>query len=166
MRSARIRGGPWRFDSFACAGPLLSSLNTGFPAGPVSGGPEEVPVAVLAGFSGRGPAHMTSRSLRRRGVGRPDLGPGWWLPVYVTVALVGVAAFAIGQLWKGGLVFGPLLAIPPALAGIGAATVRPPLTCGAVMLVTAIVLATFAGGSLPWVAGPLAGVAVTALSAA
>jgi len=108
---------------------------------------------------------MTSRSLRGRGVGRPDLGPGWWLPVCVTVAMVVVAAVATGQLWRGGLVFGPLLAIPPALAGIGAATVRPPLACGAVMLVTAIVLATFAGGSLPWVAAPVPVVAVTALSA-
>jgi hypothetical protein len=59
----------------------------------------------------------------------------------------------------------PLLAIPAVLAGIGAPTVRLPLACGAVMLVTAVVLATFAGGSRRWIAAPVLVVAVTALSA-
>ena len=37
----------------------------------------------------------------------------------------------------------PLLAVPPALAGIGAATPRRPLAYGAVMLLAAIVTAPF-----------------------
>jgi hypothetical protein len=107
---------------------------------------------------------MMSRSWRR-GADGPDPVPGWWLAVCVTVALVVAAAAALGQLWGGGLVLGPLLAIPAALAGIGAPTVRLPLACGAVMLVTAVLVATFAGGSLWWIAAPVPVVAVTALSA-
>jgi hypothetical protein len=64
-----------------------------------------------------------------------------------------------------GLVFGPLLAIPAALAGIGAPTPRLPLACGALMLAAAVVLAAFSRGLLLWIAVPVPVVGVTALAA-
>jgi len=60
---------------------------------------------------------------------------------------------------------GPLLAIPVALAGIGAPSLRRPLACGVVMLAAAFVLAAFARGSLPWIVAPVPVMAVTALTA-
>jgi hypothetical protein len=53
-----------------------------------------------------------------------------------------VVAAALGRLSGMGLVLGPLLAIPVALAGIGAPTPRLPLACGALMLAAAVVLAS------------------------
>jgi hypothetical protein len=78
--------------------------------------------------------------------------------------MVVVAAAALGHLWPGALLLGPLLAIPAALAGIGAPTPRLPLAYGTVMLVAAIVLAPFAPGWLPRIATAVSVVAVTALS--
>jgi len=94
-----------------------------------------------------------------------DRVPGWWLAVCATAAM-GVIAVALSSLRDGGVALGPLLAIPAALAGIGASTPRLPLACGTLMLAAAIVLAAFARGSLAWVAAPVPVVAVTALSAA
>jgi hypothetical protein len=98
--------------------------------------------------------------------GTPDPVPGWWPTVCAPAAIVVVTAAGLGQLGNGRLVLGPLLAIPAALADIGAPTVRLPLAYGTVMLLGAIVLAPFARGSLPWIAAPASVVAVTAFSAA
>jgi serine phosphatase RsbU (regulator of sigma subunit) len=76
-----------------------------------------------------------------------------------------VAAVGLGQLWQGGQALGPLLAVPPALAGIGAPTPRLPLGCGVVMLLTATVLAPFTHGSLLWIVTVVSVVVVTVLSA-
>jgi serine phosphatase RsbU (regulator of sigma subunit) len=80
--------------------------------------------------------------------------------------MVAVTAAGLGLVWTGGLLLGPLLAIPVALAGIGAPTRRLPLAYGAVMLAVAVALAVFARGSLLWIAAAASVVAVTALSAA
>ena len=50
----------------------------------------------------------------------------------------------------GATLLGPLLAVPPALAGIGAATLRRPLAYGAASLVTAIIVAITATGDTHW----------------
>jgi hypothetical protein len=54
MRPGRMRGGWQRSPASACAR-RLRSLIPAIPAGPVSGGTKEVPVAVLAGFLAAGP---------------------------------------------------------------------------------------------------------------
>jgi hypothetical protein len=54
MRSGRLRAGWQRSPASACAR-RLRSLISAIPAGRVSGGPKEVPVAVLAGFVAVGP---------------------------------------------------------------------------------------------------------------
>ncbi len=106
-----------------------------------------------------------SRSLRGQVAGTPAPMPGWWLAVCGTAAIVVVAAAALSFPGQGGLVLGPLLAIPAALAGIGAPTPRRPLAYGTVMLLTAAVLAPFARGSLLWIATTVSVVVVAAVSA-
>jgi len=122
---------------------------------------------VLAWRCGHGTGHVMPRPARARAAGAPDPVPGWWLAVCAgAAAVVVVAAAGLGFAASGGLVLGPLLAIPVALAAIGAPTLRLPLAYGVVMLAAAIVLAPFAHGSLLRIATPLSVLAVTALSAA
>jgi Stage II sporulation protein E (SpoIIE) len=65
-----------------------------------------------------------------------------WLAVCALPAVAALIALATSSPSDGQL-FLPLLAVPPALAGIGAATPRRPLAYGAVMLLTAIAAAPF-----------------------
>ncbi len=106
-----------------------------------------------------------ARSQPGQAAGTRDPAPGWWLAVCGAAAIVVAAAAVLGRLRAGGLVLEPLLAIPAALAGIGAPTPRRPLGFGTVMLLTAIVLAPPGRGSLLWIATPASVVVVTALSA-
>jgi len=92
--------------------------------------------------------------------------PGWWLAACAAAAAAVVAAAGMSVLGNGGLELGPLLAIPVALAGIGAPSLRLPLVYGMLMLAGAVVLAAFAHGSLMRIATGTSVVAVTALSAA
>ena len=61
---------------------------------------------------------------------------------------------------------GPVLAIPVALAGIGARSARLPLAYGAVMLAVTVVLAPFARGAPLQIAAPASVAAAAVLSAA
>jgi hypothetical protein len=65
-----------------------------------------------------------------------------WLTVCALPAVAALIALATSSASDGQL-FLPLLAVPPALAGIGAATPRRPLAYGAVMLLIAIAAAPF-----------------------
>ena len=58
----------------------------------------------------------------------------WWLELCSAAVIVVVVIICAGSFWTAPLLLGPLLAVPPALAGIGAATVRRPLGYGAVCL--------------------------------
>jgi serine phosphatase RsbU (regulator of sigma subunit) len=104
------------------------------------------------------------RSWRGQAAGTPDPVRGWWLAVCAGAAVAVVAAAGLSHLWEGGLVLGPLLAVPAALAGIGAPTPRLPLAYGTVMLAAGVVLAPFAGEARLWIAAPVSVVVVTALS--
>jgi hypothetical protein len=88
--------------------------------------------------------------------------PGWWLAVCATAVTV-VAAAALGRMWGMGLVLGPLLAIPAALAGIGAPTPRLPLACGALSAGHTVIGETLL--ALAWTAGILAVFATLAIRA-
>jgi serine phosphatase RsbU (regulator of sigma subunit) len=68
--------------------------------------------------------------------------PARWLTLCALPAVAALIALATGSAADGQL-FLPLLAVPPALAGIGAATPRRPLAYGAVMMLTAIAAAPF-----------------------
>src|SRR5487761_617610 len=66
--------------------------------------------------------------------------------VLITVVLVG----CLDRPWGQPPMLAPLLAVPPALAGIGAATVRRPLGYGAVSLLAAIAIAAKPTEYAPW----------------
>jgi hypothetical protein len=65
-----------------------------------------------------------------------------WLTLCALPAVAALIALATSSAADGQLLL-PLLAVPPALAGIGAATPRRPLAYGAVMLLVAIAAAPF-----------------------
>ncbi len=73
---------------------------------------------------------------------RADLWPGIWHAACVAPLLAVVVVFSLGNAWKGPLFMEPLLAVPPALAGIGATMPRRPLIYGGISLVAAIVIST------------------------
>ncbi len=107
-----------------------------------------------------------SRSARGHAGDAADPVPGWWLAVCAAAAMVAVTAVGLGFAWKGGPVLGPVLAIPVALAGIGAPSARRPLAYGAVMLAVTVLLAPFTRGAPLWIAALASVAAATVLSAA
>ncbi len=91
-----------------------------------------------------------------------------WLELTTGAVVIIVVITCTGQIWTAPLLLAPLLAVPPALAGIGASTVRRPLAYGAICLLAAVITALAAGGvthSLPQ-ASIVMVVAVTAVSMA
>ncbi len=100
--------------------------------------------------------------------GRRDPWPGLWHGLCAAPLIAVVAVFCIGQARNQPLFLEPLLAVPPALAGIGATRARRPLLYGAVSLAAAIGVATRTYGATPSlpIATAVAVVAVTAVSAA
>jgi len=96
---------------------------------------------------------------------------GWqarWLELSSAILVAVVLIICAGQLWTAPLLLGPLLAVPPALAGIGAVTVRRPLGYGAISLLAAVIVALTASGATHWlpVATIVTVVVVTAVSTA
>jgi serine phosphatase RsbU (regulator of sigma subunit) len=92
-----------------------------------------------------------------------------WLELTTAAVVAVVIIICLARAWTAPLLLAPLLAVPPALAGIGAATVRRPLAYGAVSLVAAVIVAlTTAEGESHWlpVATIVMVVVVTAVSAA
>jgi serine phosphatase RsbU (regulator of sigma subunit) len=76
-------------------------------------------------------------------------GGGWrvrWLELSSAAVVAVVLIICAGQIWTAPLLLGPLLAVPPALAGIGAQSVRRPLAYGAVSLLAAVIVALTASG--------------------
>jgi serine phosphatase RsbU (regulator of sigma subunit) len=64
-----------------------------------------------------------------------------WLELSALVLITVVLVECLDRSWSEPPMLAPLLAVPPALAGIGAATVRRPLAYGGVSLVAAICVA-------------------------
>jgi hypothetical protein len=85
---------------------------------------------------------MLAPLARGRSAVRAAPWPARWLTLCALPAVAALIALATSSAWDGQL-FLPLLAVPPALAGIGAATPRRPLAYGAVMLLIAIAAAPF-----------------------
>ena len=85
---------------------------------------------------------MLAPLARGRSAVRAAPWPARWLTLCALPAVAALIALAASSAWDGELLL-PLLAVPPALAGIGAATPRRPLAYGAVMLLAAIAAAPF-----------------------
>jgi Stage II sporulation protein E (SpoIIE) len=87
------------------------------------------------------PRRLAPRWLAPRWLALCRLGP-CWLALCALPAVAALIALATSGAQDGQLLL-PLLAVPPALAGIGAETPRRPLAYGAVMLLAALVTAPF-----------------------
>jgi serine phosphatase RsbU (regulator of sigma subunit) len=85
---------------------------------------------------------MLAPLARGRSAVRAAPWPAAWLTVCALPALAALIVLATSSAVDGQLLL-PLLAVPPALAGIGAATPRRPLAYGGVMLLIAIATALF-----------------------
>jgi serine phosphatase RsbU (regulator of sigma subunit) len=94
--------------------------------------------------------------------------PSWWLELTTAVAVIVVVIVCAAHVWAAPLLLAPLLAVPPALAGVGASSFRRPLAYGTVSLVAAVVIAVIASGNTHEVpaATIVAVVVMTAISAA
>jgi hypothetical protein len=87
----------------------------------------------------------------------------WWLEAATIAAVVVVAIVCLAGAWPAPQELAPLLAVPPALAGIGATTSRRPLAYGVVGVVAAVIILAVVHDALT--AASLVAVAVvTALS--
>ena len=69
-----------------------------------------------------------------------------WLELSTAVAVIVVVIVCAVHAWTAPLLLAPLLAVPPALAGVGARSFLRPLAYGAVSLVAAIIIAATASG--------------------
>src|SRR5215813_1407153 len=89
-----------------------------------------------------------------------------WLEFSALVLITVVLVDCLTRPWTQPPMLAPLLAVPPALAGIGAATVRRPLGYGAVCLLAAVIIALTASGATHWlpVATIVAVICVTGMS--
>ena len=107
---------------------------------------------------------MLAPLARGRSAVRAAPWPARWLALCSLPAAAALIALATMGAAAGELLL-PLLAVPPALAGIGATTPRRPLAYGAVMLLAALVTAPFTTtAELPAIT-TVSVVAVTAISA-
>ena len=99
---------------------------------------------------------------------RHDAWPRMWHALCAAPLLAVVAAFCVAHVWKGPLYLEPLLAVPPALAGIGATRPRRPLIYGGISLLAAIGVGTSTFHTTPslTITTMIAVVLVTAISAA
>ncbi len=90
-----------------------------------------------------------------------------WLELILAVAVVAVLIVCQDHVWTAPLLLVPLLAVPPALAGIGASTIWRPLAFGAAAEIAAAIVTVIAKGDtheIP-VATLVATAIVTAISA-
>lgn len=79
---------------------------------------------------------------------RPHRWQDWWLELSSAAVIAVVVIICAAHIWTAPLLLDPLLAVPPALAGIGVATPRRPLAYGAAALVAALVIAITARGAV------------------
>jgi len=90
-----------------------------------------------------------------------------WLELITALAAIAVLVTCLDHVWTAPLLLAPLLAVPPALAGIGASSPRRPLAFGAAAEIASVVVLVTAKGNtheIP-VATLVATAVVTAISA-
>jgi serine phosphatase RsbU (regulator of sigma subunit) len=91
-----------------------------------------------------------------------------WLELTTLVAAAATVVVCLTHVWPSPLALTPLLAVPPALAGIGASTIRRPLAYGAVAVVAAVIIDVVLKGGITVTSGahqlPLAAVGAIAVT--
>lgn len=89
----------------------------------------------------------------KAGAPQPRHSPGsprwhyWWLELSSAVVIAVVIIICLAHVWTAPLLLDPLLAVLPALAGIGASGPRRPLAVGAATLAAAIIIEITATGA-------------------
>jgi serine phosphatase RsbU (regulator of sigma subunit) len=71
-----------------------------------------------------------------------------WLELTILIAAAATAVVCLTRAWPSPLELAPLLAVPPALAGIGASTIRRPLAYGAAAEVAAVAIDALVRGGI------------------
>jgi serine phosphatase RsbU (regulator of sigma subunit) len=94
--------------------------------------------------------HLPSATTAARRLSQRAAWRSSWLEFSALVLITVVLVDCLTNPWDQPPMLAPLLAVPPALAGIGAATVRRPLGYGAVSLLAAIVIAAKPTEYAPW----------------
>jgi len=93
-----------------------------------------------------------------------------WLELITLVAAAATAAVCLTRAWASPLELTPLLAVPPALAGIGASTIRRPLAYGVTAVIAAGVIDALLSGGIAATTGahllPLAAAGAVAVTTA
>jgi serine phosphatase RsbU (regulator of sigma subunit) len=97
--------------------------------------------------------HLPSVTAAARALSRPAAWRSRWLEFSALVLLTVVLVDCLGGPAGQPPMLAPLLAVPPALAGIGAATVRRPLVYGAVSLLAAVAIAAKPTEFAGWLPG-------------
>jgi serine phosphatase RsbU (regulator of sigma subunit) len=113
-------------------------------------------LAQLVRYLGGMPMHLRGGDRERPGtalVKRP-LWQSRWLELTVVLAAAATAAVCLTKAWPAPLDLVPLLAVAPALAGIGAASARRPLAYGLAALITAAVIDAVKPGGITATSGP------------
>lgn len=93
-----------------------------------------------------------------------------WLELVTLAAAAATAAVCLTHAWASPLELTPLLAVPPALAGIGASTIRRPLAYGVTAVIAAGVIDALLSGGITATTGahllPLAAAGAVAVTTA
>jgi serine phosphatase RsbU (regulator of sigma subunit) len=96
--------------------------------------------------------HLRGGARERIDTAAPSRQPSqWkarWLELTTLIAAAAAAAVCLTKAWPSPLELVPLLAVPPALAGIGAGTIRRPLAYGAAALVAAVAIDAIVKGGI------------------
>jgi hypothetical protein len=112
--------------------------------------------------------HLFGVPTAARPFARPVAWHSRWLEFSALVLLTFVLISCLDRPWGVPPMLDPLLAVPPALAGIGAASVRRPLAYGGLSLLAAIAVAIKPTEFAPWLPGTtiLTVVVITAVATA
>src|ERR1700731_3586601 len=103
---------------------------------------------------------------------QPSTWKARWLELTTLIAAAAAPVACLTKVWPSPLELVPLLAVPPALAGVGASTIKRPLAYGVVALIAGVIVDALVTGGITVTAGahelPLAAsgavVVVTVLS--
>src|SRR3984885_13980614 len=79
---------------------------------------------------------------------RPRTWKARWLELTVVTAAIAVAAVCLAKAWTAPLELAPLLAVPPALAGVGATTIKRPLAYGVAALIAGVIVDAVVKGGI------------------
>ena len=112
--------------------------------------------------------HLPAVTAAARDLARRAAWGSRWLEFSALVLITVVLITCLRESWAQPPMLAPLLAVPPALAGIGAATVRRPLAYGAVSLLAAVAVALKPTEYARWLPGATIAtiVAITAVATA